>query len=79
MPLKLECHLNWNVTQIRVSLKYECPSNLKTKFIEKVVNPKTSMSASRSNFDLVYIKLVQKENDLFAWMLIRHHFQADGL
>ena len=52
MSLKLECHSNWNVTQnwifiqIRVSLKYERHSNFKTKRIEKVVNPKTSKSAS---------------------------------
>ena len=29
-----------------MSLKYECQSNWKTKEVEKVVNPKTSKSAS---------------------------------
>ena len=46
MSLKLECHTNCNVTQIRVSLEYEFNSNWKTKWIEKVVNPKTSKSTS---------------------------------
>ena len=27
MSLKLECHLNWNVTKIRISLKWEYYSN----------------------------------------------------
>ena len=46
MSLELEYHTNWIFTQIRVSLKYECHSNWKTKWIEKVVNPQTSKSAS---------------------------------
>ena len=46
ISLKLNCHSNWNVTQIEMSPKFECYSNWKTKLIEKVVNPKTSKSAS---------------------------------
>ena len=58
MSLKLECHTNLNVTQIRVSLKYECHSNWKTKYIEKVVNPKTSESASIGQISiLLYVWL----------------------
>ena len=53
MSHKLECHTNWNVTQIRVSLKYDGHSNWKIKFIEKVVNPKTSKSAT---MDLILTK-----------------------
>ena len=34
MSLKLEYHLNWNVTEIKMSLKLECHSNFKvTQFL----------------------------------------------
>ena len=44
--LKLQCQPNWNVTKIGMSLKLKCHSNWKTKYIEKVINPKTISSAS---------------------------------
>ena len=46
ISLKLKCHSNLNVTQIEMSTKFECHLNWKTKMIDKVVNPKTSKSAS---------------------------------
>ena len=61
MSLNLECHLicechsNWNVTQIGIPLKFECHSNWKTKYIEKVVNPKTSKSASIGRILILFI------------------------
>ena len=57
MSLKLEFHPHWNVTQSRVSVKYECHSKFNTKNIEKVVNPKTSKSGSIGQiFILLYDK-----------------------
>ena len=54
MSLKLKCQSNWNVTQICVSLKFECHSNWKTKYIEKVVNPKTFKSASTGQISILF-------------------------
>ena len=62
--LKLECHLNWIVKQIGMSLKLECHSNWKTNYIEKVVNPKTSKSASVGQI-LILFFYQARESSLF--------------
>jgi hypothetical protein len=49
MSIKMEHNSKWKETNNELSLKFECHSNWKTKYIEKVVNPKTSNSASISS------------------------------
>ena len=46
MSLKLECHTNWNVTQIGLSLKLDCYDSKITPFSGAFLKKKISMFAN---------------------------------
>ena len=64
ISLNMECHSKLNVAQNGMSLKFECHSNWKTKKIEKVVNPKTSNSASIGQISILFFFKIQHFNKL---------------
>ena len=55
MSIKMEHNSKWNETHNELSLKFECHLNWKTKYIEKVVNPKTSNSSSLGRISILFL------------------------
>ena len=56
MSFKLECHSNWNFTQVGMSLQFECHSNLNvTQIGESFKVEKTSRNASLLSRKAVFI------------------------